>query len=54
MCFAPTPYYHAAVVAYKLGEFQKAFQLALKAESIYPDHAETKELLKTLRQHLNS
>lgn len=44
----------SALLAYKLGEFQEAYNLAIKSEEIYPDHAETKELLKTLRQYLLS
>lgn len=43
-----------ALVAYKVGEFQEAFQLALRSQAIFPEHAETKELLKTLRQQLAS
>lgn len=43
-----------ALLAYKLGEFQEAYNLVLKSEELYPEHAETKELLRLLRHHLIS
>lgn len=49
--FFPLP---TACLAHKLGEFQESYQMALKAQAIFPEHFETKELLKTLRQTLNN
>lgn len=43
--------FNAALLAYKLGEFQDAAELAQKALTAYPDHFESKELIKQLKQH---
>lgn len=45
--------YNSALLAYKVGEFQEAFLQCNKALEAYPDHAESLELRKQLKQHFN-
>ena len=45
------PFFNGALLAYKLGDFQEAYELAQKALKAFPDHHDTHELLKQLRQH---
>merc|ERR1711998_64106 len=45
------PAFNAGLLAFKLGEFQDSSELAHKALEAYPEHFESKELLKQLKQH---
>ena len=45
------PSFNAALLSLKKGEFQESFTLCQKALEIFPDHADSKELLKNLNQH---
>ena len=47
------PSFNGALLAYKLGDFQEAFSLASRSAAIYPEHADTRELLKQLRAHFS-
>jgi hypothetical protein len=40
-----------ALLSYKLGDFQDSYQLVQKALTVFPDHADSKDLVKLLRQH---
>ena len=46
------PFYNGALLAYNLGEFQEAFELAQKARDAFPDHTDTLELLGQLNKQL--
>lgn len=48
------PIYNAALLAYRTGEMQESFVLVTKALKVFPDHADSKELLQNLQQHFNS
>lgn len=48
------PAFNGALLAFKLGEFQESFELANKALEAYPDHIESKELIKQLKTHFSS
>jgi len=48
------PAFNGGLLAFKLGEFQDSFELANKALEAYPDHNESKELLKQLKAHFSS
>jgi len=50
--FLLEPYYNAALWAYKSSEYQEAFELANKALNIYPDHEDSKILLKKIEEML--
>jgi len=45
------PAFNAGLLAFKLGEFQDSAELAGKALEAYPEHFESKELLKQLKAH---
>ena len=47
------PCYNGGLLAYKFGEFQESYNLTKKAIDIFPDHADSKELMKTLTQHFS-
>lgn len=47
------PVFNAALLAYKLGEFQESYQLVEKALGIFPEHSESKELMRLLREHFS-
>lgn len=47
------PAFNAGLLAFKLGEFQESYELATKALEAYPDHVESKELLKQLKAHFS-
>jgi len=48
------PAFNGGLLAFKLGEFQDSFELANKALEAYPDHIESKELIKQLKAHFSS
>ncbi len=41
----------AALLAYKLGDFQESFELVEKALAAFPAHSDSLDLMKQLRQH---
>eukprot|EP00754_Rhynchopus_humris_P003916 Rhum_TRINITY_DN12034_c0_g1::Rhum_TRINITY_DN12034_c0_g1_i1::g.48823::m.48823/K16781/TTC8, BBS8; tetratricopeptide repeat protein 8 len=45
------PLFNGGLLAFKLGDFQEAYTLTMKALEQYPDHTESLELRKQLRQH---
>jgi len=45
------PFFNGALVAFKLGDCQESFDLAQKALSAFPDHTDSKELIKQLKKH---
>lgn len=47
------PMYNAALLSFQLGELQESFNLVNKALQIFPDHADSKELLENLRNHFS-
>merc|ERR1719329_2118351 len=46
--------FNGGLLAFKLGEFQDSFELANKALEAYPEHIESKELIKQLKAHFSS
>ena len=44
------PPYNSALLSYKLGDLQESFTQATKSLQCYPDHADSKELLQTLKE----
>lgn len=48
------PAFNGGLLAFKLGEFQESYELAHKALEAYPDHLESKELVKQLKAHFAS
>eukprot|EP00913_Durusdinium_trenchii_P023993 g22534.t1 len=48
------PAFNGGLLAFKLGEFQDSFELANKALEAYPEHIESKELIKQLKAHFSS
>lgn len=47
------PYYNGALLAFKLGDFQESFDLANKALTAFPDHTDSQELMKQLKQQFS-
>jgi len=45
------PFFNGSLLAFKLGEFQESFELNTKSKEAFPDHTDTQELLKQLKQH---
>eukprot|EP00392_Amoebophrya_sp_AT5.2_P003556 g3561.t1 len=48
------PAFNFGLLAFKLGEFRDSFEYANKALAAYPDHIESKELLKQLKTHFST
>ena len=48
------PLYNLALLAFRTGQMQESFTLVNKALTIFPEHADSKELLKTLRSQFES
>jgi tetratricopeptide repeat protein 8 len=46
--WAHEPFYNHALVAFRLGDFQEAFERVEKALEAFPEHAESVELRKQL------
>jgi tetratricopeptide repeat protein 8 len=44
-------YFNGALLSFKLGDFQESYELAKKTLNCFPEHSESQELLKQLRQH---
>jgi tetratricopeptide repeat protein 8 len=47
-------FYNGALLAFKTGEFQESFDLAKRALEIFPDHSDSQELLKQLKNHFST
>lgn len=45
------PFFNAALVAFKLGDCQDSFDNAQKSIEAFPDHTDSKELIKQLKKH---
>lgn len=48
------PFYNLALINYKVGEYQMAYQYVLKALEAYPEHCESLELKKMLKESFNA
>eukprot|EP01062_Namystynia_karyoxenos_P073916 TRINITY_DN7072_c0_g1_i1.p1 TRINITY_DN7072_c0_g1~~TRINITY_DN7072_c0_g1_i1.p1 ORF type:complete len:543 (+),score=208.66 TRINITY_DN7072_c0_g1_i1:87-1631(+) len=48
------PLFNGGLLAFKLGDFQEAFTLTMKALEQYPDHTESLELRRQLKQHFTA
>ena len=48
------PLYNLALLAFRTGQMQESFMLVNKALGIYPEHADSKELLKNLKIQFES
>eukprot|EP00668_Euglena_longa_P014170 GGOE01018146.1.p1 GENE.GGOE01018146.1~~GGOE01018146.1.p1 ORF type:complete len:526 (+),score=174.79 GGOE01018146.1:54-1580(+) len=48
------PLFNGGLLAFKLGDFQESFTLTTKALEVYPEHAESLELRRQLKQHFTS
>mmetsp|Transcript_1792 Transcript_1792/g.6239 ORF Transcript_1792/g.6239 Transcript_1792/m.6239 type:complete len:507 (+) Transcript_1792:246-1766(+) len=48
------PFFNGALLAFKLGDFQESHELCQKALAAFPDHTDSHELLKQLKQHFTS
>lgn len=44
--------YNGAILAFKMGDCEKSYTLAKRSLDIYPDHVETKDLIKDLQKML--
>jgi tetratricopeptide repeat protein 8 len=44
------PIYNESLMSYKLGEFQHSYELLTKVLEVYPEHSESLELMKKLKQ----
>ena len=47
------PCYNSAYLMFKRGEFQESYTMALKSLELFPDHEDTKELIKNLKKHFS-
>jgi tetratricopeptide repeat protein 8 len=45
------PFFNGALVAFKLGDCQESFDYAQRALEAFPEHTDSKELLKQLKKH---
>ncbi|XP_041947263.1 tetratricopeptide repeat protein 8 isoform X1 [Alosa sapidissima] len=45
------PHYNLATLAEKIGDLQSSYAAAQKAEDAFPEHVDTQQILKSLRQH---
>ena len=48
------PCYNAALLMLKKGEFQESYQMIKSSLDIFPEHVDSKELLKSLNQHFSA
>lgn len=46
--------YNGALLAFKLGDFQESFELVTRALELYPEHSDSLDLLKQLKQQFCS
>ena len=47
------PFFNGALLAFKLGDFQEAHELATKALAAFPEHHDSHELLRQLKQQFS-
>ena len=47
------PYFNGALLAFKLGDFQESFELVSKSLEAFPDHSDSAELMRQLKQHFS-
>jgi tetratricopeptide repeat protein 8 len=47
------PCYNAAFLMFKRGEFQESYTMALKSQELFPEHEDTRELIKNLKKHFS-
>ncbi|KAM9777431.1 tetratricopeptide repeat protein 8 isoform 1-T1 [Neosynchiropus ocellatus] len=45
------PHYNLSILSEKMGDLQSSYIAALKSEDAFPEHANTQQLLKQLREH---
>lgn len=45
------PFFNGALVSFKLGDCQESFNMAQKALEAFPEHTDSKELIKQLKKH---
>eukprot|EP00735_Rhodelphis_limneticus_P006543 TRINITY_DN18959_c0_g1::TRINITY_DN18959_c0_g1_i1::g.21714::m.21714 TRINITY_DN18959_c0_g1::TRINITY_DN18959_c0_g1_i1::g.21714 ORF type:complete len:529 (+),score=65.76,sp/Q8VD72/TTC8_MOUSE/54.63/0.0,TPR_11/PF13414.1/72,TPR_11/PF13414.1/0.12,TPR_11/PF13414.1/0.00022,TPR_11/PF13414.1/0.012,TPR_11/PF13414.1/3.2e-07,TPR_11/PF13414.1/1.5e-09,TPR_11/PF13414.1/5e-05,TPR_11/PF13414.1/7.4,TPR_2/PF07719.12/1.4e+02,TPR_2/PF07719.12/5.4e+02,TPR_2/PF07719.12/4.4,TPR_2/PF07719.12/0.56,TPR_2/PF07719.12/0.87,TPR_ len=45
------PLFNSALLSFKVGDFQESYEQATKSLNVFPEHCDTQELLKQLRQH---
>lgn len=48
------PFYNSGLLSYKMGDFQESYKNAEKSLEIYPEHSDSQELMKQLKQHFTS
>mmetsp|Transcript_14346 Transcript_14346/g.34067 ORF Transcript_14346/g.34067 Transcript_14346/m.34067 type:complete len:509 (-) Transcript_14346:210-1736(-) len=48
------PFFNGALLAFKLGDFQESYELVMKAILAFPEHTDSHELLRQLRQQFSS
>eukprot|EP00659_Diplonema_papillatum_P018517 gene18517-28581_t len=48
------PLFNGGLLAFKLGDFQEAYTLTMKSLEQFPEHTESLELCKQLRQHFTA
>lgn len=47
------PCYNSSYLMFKRGEFQESYNMALKSIELFPEHEDSKELLKSLKKHFS-
>lgn len=47
------PCYNSAYLMFKRGEFQESYNMVLKSIELFPEHEDSKELLKNLQTHFS-
>lgn len=48
------PLFNASLLMYKLGDFQESFKLVSKALTVNPEHEESKEVIRILKEHFTN
>lgn len=46
-------FFNGALLAFKLGDFQESFELTKQGLEAFPEHSDSQELLKQLKQHFS-
>ena len=47
------PCYNAAYLMFKRGEFQESYTMSLKSLELFPEHEDSRELIKGLKRHFS-
>eukprot|EP01029_Cantina_marsupialis_P010012 TRINITY_DN2297_c0_g1_i1.p1 TRINITY_DN2297_c0_g1~~TRINITY_DN2297_c0_g1_i1.p1 ORF type:complete len:508 (+),score=66.95 TRINITY_DN2297_c0_g1_i1:60-1583(+) len=47
------PFYNGALLSYKIGDFEQSFKLVKRALDLFPQHAESKELMSQLKHNFS-